>query len=1419
MHRNYRAVSLRKNRSFSPMLFMACALVFLSSAVYAGGGRQIVTETADGIDIWQQEFDVSGKKKGTYNIIINAKDAAGNEGISGPFNIKIDPMAGLPEARVVYPDHNQVIREDLNIVGVASARYGVKQILVKIDDGEYQELEGSEYWSLSIPAMDLVEGNHTVYVKAIDNHDLLGPESKMNFVLDLVPPTVEMLNFQIGDLIAGSVKIQGRVYDLNGIQSMALSIDGENFSKLNLSKKRGDDGRFFQFPINTKKYEDGPLVCYLRATNATGSSITRPYLFFVNNFPPQVEIISPGVKEDIFGNTQVTGRVVTGVGLTEFYYEWAGEKISIPLRPGDPFWSVTFPISMANNRAIPFRVTAIDKSGNVTTISQRFQDTRKSRTPMLAVDSPPMPSALGRMNLAWDQPIYGHMLPGFFPYGIIMEGEIEYVMAQPSFRIDPSLIPEGRNTIRLWAIDEGDVTGQVFTIRINKAAAPAGAELVESPLTIDSPEEYDWFGESVTVRGSINGYSSGQSLEYRLNWSDGWKPVSVNFTGVFSATISLADMPEGPVPLEFRTVRDGKGDYPLFLPINKHITQPVINFLVPSEQYGTIHGDVTTAGTVDYFVPLREISYSIDGFTFEKLDFVSRYGKAWFNNSFDYSAMQNQNQKLVIRAIDRAGNRVEASPSIIFDNSNDFPTMILNSPLEDAVMSGDFDISGIAFDDDAIAMVYWRIMSPRNPWDPVEETLRQGRNVEFERFEIEQNFSFPVSLFDLRDGENVMEIYVEDMYGTVSETIQRVFKVSTMPPVSVVTTPPMDIWNRGNIVVSGTAFDLNGIDDVLVSMDNGVSYQRAECVSSQINPSPWNISLNTKAYSDGIYSMLVRTIDKYGIASFSSGIINIDNTPPDIDLGSPRNGDKIGIELAITGQVVDNISLRRISIHVVNIENPNLQRAYDLSSQFVIMEKMDVANFPDGDYTITISAFDQSGNETSVVRNFNILKARAASEVALINPLPGISHNGPVVVSGKITGAVVPESVTLMLNRDAYTDIEVSRYGIFRYELPEDAVIAGASTIFSAYFLTPGGERIVSFEHPVQINNYGPVLVVDSHHDGDVITRRPYISGRAFYVLPEEPPEENVEEDMGFVDEADDEIALETEVVPDRKAARKDRRAVPRARKVELSFDNGRSFESADGRDKWKFRLETGELERGSLPLVIKATFDDDSVAVRRIILVVDTRPPVVNTIGPPENSSHRNEVLVYGSSSDDFDMDSVEVSLRPGDKNLYAVPGFIQGLYFDASALGGLNYSVGMGLTFFDDNVKLQFNAAQAPPGTRYSGWAFGGKVLANVYTKNLGDWFGPDWEFYTTSFTVGAHFSYFMMDEDETPLVMGQLIGQWEIIKADLQYFFPKWKYFKTFSLYTEPGVWFAPSDVVSSQAWRTLFTIGFGGRISLF
>jgi len=972
------------------------------------------------------------------------------------------------------------------------------------------------------------------------------------------------------------------------------------------------------------------------------------------------------------------------------------------------------------------------------------------------------------------------------------------------------MIPEGTNSIQIYAMDEDETLGPKLNLRINKAAPPAGAKLTRSPIIIESPHEdllnfpmddiqemdqaddHPWVGDSVNVRGSIVGYKTGNILEYRLRWDQRWNRVEVGSDGRFDITIDLSTLPQGAVPMEFRTTRGGVPDFPLYLPVNRSNTLPEITYMTPNSRFGPVERATTASGIVNYFIPLEEISYSMDGgATFKSISFTRKYGRAWFNEFLDFSDINARGMELVVKVVDRAGNTVEASPEVEFDSQATAARIVHNVPDEGDVITRDFEISGLAYTDVGVSSVMWRILSPKNPWDPPEVTLAYGGDIEFKRIDTPQNYLVNVSLSEVRDGENILEIYAEDIYGVPGEMVTKVFGVSTAVPVTTVLEPSRDIWNKGNIIIHGTSFDRNGIDEIKISMDNGISYQRADVIDNQDRPSLWTISLNTRVYMDGQYSIMIRATDGYGVQSFTSTTINIDNTKPMIDLSAPKNGAPIGRTLEVNGQIYDNLKVKLITVLLTDTNNPDSFMVVEPTVEDVILLSLDVRSYRDGDYTLTVSAEDMSGNQTVVIRNIKFIKAKAASEIAIINPLAGTTFGGSAVVSGRITGAVIPESVDLMLNKVKLTEVSVNKFGVFRFDLPDGLIPEERAVGISAAFQTPSGEWVASYEHFLSIETYGPVLEITSHKDGDVITGRPWLYGNAFMFRP---PGEVVNRQT---------------------------KALYGVNRVEVSFDNGRNFLLAKGAGDWRFRLETSQLEMGVLPIIVRATFNNDEFAVRRILLIVDPIPPIVNVIGPVENSAYRTTVKVFGSSLDDYDMEFVEVSLRPGNKFGYSVPGFIQGLYIDTCFLSGLIWCAGLGLTFFDDNVKLQLNASQAPPNTRFSGMAYGGKVLANIWNKNLGAWFGPDWSFWRTSFVLGAHFSYFTMDEGENPLWMGEFLAQWEVIKSNMDFFFPKWKYFNKLSFYVEMGVWFAPSDVdwnLDTNALPWIPRIGFGLRCSL-
>jgi hypothetical protein len=444
---------------------------------------------------------------------------------------------------------------------------------------------------------------------------------------------------------------------------------------------------------------------------------------------------------------------------------------------------------------------------------------------------------------------------------------------------------------------------------------------------------------------------------------------------------------------------------------------------------------------------------------------------------------------------------------------------------------------------------------------------------------------------------------------------------------------------------------------------------------------------------------------------------------------------------------------------------------------------------------------DLAENVTLLTRNFFIVRDNSIAEAAIYNPLPGIDHTGPLIISGRVSGAIMPKEVMLRANRTQFATVPVDPYGLFYYEYPSEGIQEDVNLVFSASFNNPTGGLITSHDHEVQVHRYGAALAVDSHVDGDSITQRPWLSGRAWYT-------DEYREQKG------DKLTWNERRFYDVEA-------------VDVSYDNGRTYQRAVGKENWKFRLETGEMVRGPLPVLIKATFANGSVAVRRLILIVDVDAPEVRILDPIENSLHRDTLNIYGIASDDYQIADLEIQLRPGDKVGYSLPKFVQGMYLDTNIFGATYGDIGLGLSFFENNVKLQFQFGVAPEGQRFTGNVFGFKLLANILYLPMDYFFGPDWQPFSMAFALGANFSYFTMEGNpinNTPMLLGAVLAQWEMLRVTLSesevLVWPnsgtslKWP--KYFSFYLEPIWWFASSDVADSA--KVIFRATLGIKVGV-
>jgi hypothetical protein len=1213
-------------------LFTLCVLLAaIGNAAWARG--KIETVTAEGTETWRHNFDIKGRRKGTYNFIVNAEDHAGNESVSGPFNIKIDPNSGLPRVKVIFPENGSVVRQNINVLGTAKGYFDIEKVSVRLDSGETLEAEGKEYWSRMIEfngatdgkgkSRGITDGKHALYIKATDANGSTGPEQRIDFIFDTSPPKIDILSHKIGDTISSNVSIRGRATDANGIRSMELSEDGKSYTRLDVQNLRGlfkslrkNTSINFEIPVKARELPDGAKVYHVRATDTTGAVTVKQFMFYIKSGLPALEIYTPMPDEPIAGMFLLSGRAYSQAGIAQLSIEWGKMKSDINISPDDPYWGV--PLEVAKDSPRTIKVTAKDRAGKTVSVNCQLDDLR-------------------------------------------IDGE--------------------------------------------------------------------------------------------------------------------ADLPR----------------------------KTNIEFLFPRNNE-VVSGTKTVIGFIEHPTPISNINYTFNGRNFEEISYISRQGKAWFTFVCDFTGLKASNGKLSFRFTDAKGANIEGAPEYTLGSDEVIPLITLNTPWNNDVITGNFNISGITGGAAPVQSVHWRFLGPKLESIPKGEVgkaateaalaFMANSDVPFSEAGASKVFSVPVDFATLTDGDYTCEVFIRDRNGVQSDTVSRAIKVSTAAPETQIITPPITRYNSQVILVRGYSGDANGLRSVRVSMDGGLTWQEANIKED----CHWELPLNTAIYTDKVYSAYIIAEDTCGIASYYTAMINIDNNPPNVVITSPYTGQYVGTEMPIIGRVSDKIEIKSLNFQVFSVINPNNKIAVDVEPQPVIFETVSLESFRAGEYIVRVIAKDLADNETVVSRKVFYDPNNIDAQIAIYSPLPGEEHTGPVYVAGLVTGTYLPETVQLMLDGEEFQELTVDRYGVFRYDISEaELETAGPHKIY-AFFKTDKGRTIASANHTVYYSHYGPVLLIDSHRDGDVITDRPWLRGQAMFVKPPHPEGR------------------------DYTRAEGSRFSVKR---VEVSYDNGRTFKRATGKGEWRWRLEPLDLPPGTQPVVVRATFENDEQAVRRVLLFVDVEHPQVETVSPEAKSVHRDELYVYGDASDNFELTDVNISLRPFSKFWYSVPEAIRGLYFDVKTLGAVYFDVGVGLSLFDNNVRFQGQYGRAPPDEdnsilvdsgRYTGEVWGIKLVANIATIPF-DWLfkDRDWAYYKMNIGVGAIFTWFSMEGNREPLYMGAVIAQIDIANIDFKLIYPNWNRFHVWALYMQPEFWFASTDAIDVD--KIIPRIGIGIRVNVF
>ncbi|MBR3645499.1 MAG: hypothetical protein IKN54_03700, partial [Lachnospiraceae bacterium] len=338
----------------------------------------------------------------------------------------------------------------------------------------------------------------------------------------------------------------------------------------------------------------------------------------------------------------------------------------------------------------------------------------------------------------------------------------------------------------------------------------------EAPeLVLQTPVLHDWLSDVVKLSGTIADALGVRRAEYSLDGGESWHELLLkgdarNLGVTFSEDVELKYMEDGLIRLDLRAFDNAGHTALVTTAAFKDTTPPVVSVVEP---------------------------LSIDIVNGENLIAFKVEDNGWFNKAEYYmiagSGREEKRSEIEIEPLvfthvgteerpiddimqfiftDDAGNKTTIEGwDFTIDNVSDLPVSEIHVPDELQVITRDFTISGVIYDDDGPSTIWYKIDDNEYQQLPEPGT----------------SFSIDVPISTMTDNEHTISVYAVDINGVQGEVAQRTFRISLEEPKGAVELPTIDTSVREVITISGVASDKNGIMKVELSLDNGNSYNDA----------------------------------------------------------------------------------------------------------------------------------------------------------------------------------------------------------------------------------------------------------------------------------------------------------------------------------------------------------------------------------------------------------------------------------------------------------------------------------------------------------------------------------------------------------------------------------------------------------------
>lgn len=435
---------------------------------------------------------------------------------------------------------------------------------------------------------------------------------------------------------------------------------------------------------------------------------------------------------------------------------------------------------------------------------------------------------------------------------------------------------------------------------------------------------------------------------------------------------------------------------------------------------------------------------------------LSRSGN-YYDYTLDPAQFADGTYALNAEARDSAGNRRTAGPVTVYiDNSA--PVLALNSPRNGEFVSGSVaaDLAGTSdlFPD----AVEWRVDS--GAWNPAPGKW---------------NTTFIWDTAAQTDGDHTLTVRARDMAGRTTSASVTV-SVANSDPVLQAATPSEGQFIEGTAVFRALARSGVGIASVTLTLDTSSSSLGPVVLSDSASSGFYEASIDTRLLRDGNATLVYRASDPSGRAVATTGLtVNIDNTPPDLALLSPREGDRLAGGVNITASASDAFPV-------------DLFYSIDETGWAALPKSGAVWSsgaVPDGPHTISVRAVDAAGHES--LESVSVTVDNGLPAVQVLYPAAGIFTEGTITVKLAVSDDVRVAGAKVVIDGAERSTAFNAISGAYETAVDTRVLSDGPHTLYGKVSDSTG-HTVSSTDIVFNVDNTPPVLRLVAPKNGEWLT-------------------------------------------------------------------------------------------------------------------------------------------------------------------------------------------------------------------------------------------------------------------------------------------------------------------------------------------